>query len=81
MQYRSIRVLFGPGLPTSSSTEMHEIAILKGTNPYPCLQQRRGNLGEDSSEWKPGRWLKPLPESVSSAHVPGVFSQLLVTHF
>ena len=30
--------------------------------------------GEDALEWKPERWLKPLPESVTSAKMPGVYS-------
>jgi cytochrome P450 len=32
--------------------------------------------GSDSDEWKPDRWLKPLPDSVSAAHIPGVYSNL-----
>lgn len=33
--------------------------------------------GPDAAEWKPERWLSPLPESVSEAHVPGVYSNLM----
>ncbi|KAI0059700.1 cytochrome P450 [Artomyces pyxidatus] len=33
--------------------------------------------GADASEWKPGRWLAPLPESVVEARIPGVYSNLL----
>ncbi|KAF8807043.1 cytochrome P450 [Phlegmacium glaucopus] len=33
--------------------------------------------GSDSYEWKPERWLTPLPESVISAHLPGVYSHLM----
>jgi hypothetical protein len=32
--------------------------------------------GPDSYEWKPERWLTPLPEPVSEAHIPGVYSNL-----
>lgn len=32
--------------------------------------------GPDAFEWKPERWLAPLPESVSEAHLPGVYSNL-----
>ena len=62
-------------------TEIHEVPILKGTtiivnvtacNTDPAI------WGEDSGEWKPERWLQPLPESVSSARIPGVYSHLLV---
>ena len=30
--------------------------------------------GADVLEWKPERWLKPLPESVAEAHIPGVYA-------
>jgi cytochrome P450 len=28
--------------------------------------------GSDATEWKPQRWLEPLPQSVVEAHVPGI---------
>ena len=31
--------------------------------------------GPDANEWKPERWLK-LPDSVTEAHVPGIYSNL-----
>lgn len=34
--------------------------------------------GPDANEWKPERWLSPLPESITEAHVPGVYSNLYV---
>ncbi|KAI0763487.1 cytochrome P450 [Trametes elegans] len=33
--------------------------------------------GEDAWEWKPERWLAPLPEAVTEAHIPGVYSNLM----
>ncbi|RXW14179.1 hypothetical protein EST38_g11674, partial [Candolleomyces aberdarensis] len=33
--------------------------------------------GPDAHEWKPERWLAPLPNSVQEAHVPGVYSHLM----
>ena len=32
--------------------------------------------GDDAHEWKPERWLSPLPESVAEAKVPGIYSNL-----
>ncbi|KAI0355250.1 cytochrome P450 [Trametes cingulata] len=32
--------------------------------------------GEDALEWKPERWLSPLPTSVTEAKVPGIYSHL-----
>ncbi|KAI0318192.1 cytochrome P450 [Amylostereum chailletii] len=33
--------------------------------------------GADAREWKPERWLAPLPESVARARVPGVYANQL----
>ncbi|KAG5637254.1 hypothetical protein H0H81_005254 [Sphagnurus paluster] len=35
--------------------------------------------GPDAHEWKPERWLSPLPDTVINAHMPGVYSHLLVS--
>ena len=63
-------------------TEMHEIPVPKGTriivNVTACNNDP-AIWGEDPQEWKPDRWIQPLPESVTSARVPGVFSHLSVT--
>jgi cytochrome P450 len=32
--------------------------------------------GEDVLEWKPERWLSPLPDNLTEAHIPGVYSNL-----
>ena len=37
--------------------------------------------GEDAEEWKPERWLASLPESVSEAKVPGIYSNLYASSF
>jgi len=58
-------------------TEIHvpkgttiEIAIMKA-NRDPSV------WGSDALEWKPQRWLKPLPTSVIDAHYPAVYSNLM----
>lgn len=59
--------------------EIHEIFIPKktvvlthyqGSNSDPAL------WGEDAEEWKPERWLAPLPGAVEEARIPGVYSNL-----
>ena len=59
--------------------EMHEIIVPKDTkiivsilncNRDPAL------WGSDSYEWKPERWLSPLPDTVTRASIPGVYSNL-----
>lgn len=32
--------------------------------------------GEDAYEWKPERWMNPLPRAVEEAHIPGVYSHM-----
>ncbi|KAI0821934.1 cytochrome P450 [Trametes gibbosa] len=33
--------------------------------------------GPDANEWKPERWLSPLPSTVTEAKIPGIYSNLL----
>ena len=59
--------------------EIKEILVKKNTDLYISIYG--ANLdkkiwGEDAEEWKPERWLNPLPESVSKAHLPGVYSSM-----
>ena len=58
---------------------MTELAIPKGTmfllNLRAC-NTNKALWGDDALEWKPERWLKPLPETVSDAKIPGVYSNL-----
>ena len=34
--------------------------------------------GADARVWKPERWLSPLPDTVTDAKIPGVYSHLYV---
>jgi cytochrome P450 len=34
--------------------------------------------GPDADQWIPERWLRPLPETVHDAYLPGVYSNMLV---
>lgn len=36
--------------------------------------------GPDAEEWKPERWLAPLPQALVDAHVPGIYAHLCVNH-
>lgn len=56
-----------------------EIPVPKGTGlvvHIPAVNTNPEIWGEDAKEWKPDRWLKPLPQSVSDANIPGVYSNL-----
>lgn len=58
---------------------MNEIPVPKGTTMILSVRacnRSEAIWGEDALEWKPERWLLPLPESVTRARVPGIYSNL-----
>ena len=60
-------------------SEVKEVTVPKGTlvfNSIWAVNTSKDIWGEDAREWKPTRWLQPLPESVSKARLPGVYSQM-----
>ncbi|EMD40943.1 hypothetical protein CERSUDRAFT_103315 [Gelatoporia subvermispora B] len=61
-------------------TMMHEIPVPKGTTIQVGIMGSNWNKaiwGEDAMEWKPERWLNPLPTAVDEARIPGVYSNLM----
>ncbi|KAI1784550.1 cytochrome P450 [Ganoderma leucocontextum] len=61
-------------------TMMHKIFVPKDTSVVIGLLASNRNKaiwGEDAEEWKPERWMSPLPDSVGEAHVPGIYSNLM----
>ena len=60
---------------------MNEIPIPNNTNIIISIYAANRNpeiWGPDSYEWKPERWLNPLPKTVIDARIPGVYSHLYV---
>ena len=58
---------------------IHEILVPKDTTigvGILSANRYKAIWGEDAMEWKPERWLSPLPESVSEAKIPGIYSNL-----
>lgn len=58
---------------------MNEIAVPKGTQISVGVYSSNRNKaiwGEDAFEWKPERWINPLPSGVGDAKIPGVYSNL-----
>ncbi|KZV63343.1 cytochrome P450 [Peniophora sp. CONT] len=59
---------------------LSEVFVPKGTAIY-CniiaVNTDPAIWGPDAKEWKPERWLNPLPESVTSAHIPGIYTNTL----
>ncbi|KAJ7475709.1 cytochrome P450 [Mycena latifolia] len=56
-------------IPIPAETEMI-ISIL-------AANRNSAVWGPDCLEWKPERWLSPLPKTVGDAHVPGIYSNLM----
>ena len=60
-------------------TTMTEIPVPKGTTIFSNLRACNTNKavwGEDALEWKPERWLSPLPAELEDARIPGVYAHL-----
>ena len=49
------------------------VVNLRAINTYKAI------WGEDALEWKPERWLEPLPETPKDAKIPGIYANLWVT--
>ncbi|KAH9170706.1 cytochrome P450-like protein, partial [Lactarius sanguifluus] len=52
----------------------------KGTNVYIHIYNLNHDpsiWGPDVTEWKPERWLAPLPESVQEAHIQGIYANMM----
>ncbi|KAG5649656.1 hypothetical protein H0H81_002667 [Sphagnurus paluster] len=62
--------------------QMTSIMIPKGTKVYISILNANRDpalWGPDSHEWKPERWLSPLPQALADARVPGIYSNLYAT--
>ncbi|KAJ3853442.1 cytochrome P450 [Lentinula lateritia] len=61
-------------------TEIREVTVPRGTTIFVSIFNANRNpdlWGKDAHEWKPERWLSPLPESLVDARIPGVYSHLM----
>jgi len=74
-------------LPLSTSItgidgrEMHDIIVPKGTTVIVSIINSNRDpalWGPDSYEWKPERWLSPLPDTIREAPIPGIYSHMWV---
>ncbi|KAL0567219.1 hypothetical protein V5O48_014777 [Marasmius crinis-equi] len=57
-----------------------EIPLAANTDIYISILNANRNVdlwGPDALEWKPERWLSPLPQAVADAKIPGVYSHLM----
>ncbi|KAI0073344.1 cytochrome P450 [Panus rudis PR-1116 ss-1] len=61
-------------------SQMNEVLVPKGTAVIVGIWASNINpaiWGEDAKVFKPERWLQPLPEQVTEARVPGIYSNLM----
>ncbi|CCM06150.1 uncharacterized protein FIBRA_09623 [Fibroporia radiculosa] len=59
---------------------IHEIPITKGMKVVVGIlgcNLSKSLWGEDAREWKPERWLSPLPSAVTKNTIPGVYANLM----
>jgi len=69
-----------PILSADGKTQITEIPLKKNTNVIMSLwnaNRAKAIWGDDAEEWKPERWLKPLPDSIAEAHLPGVYASMM----
>ncbi|KIJ60898.1 hypothetical protein HYDPIDRAFT_138406 [Hydnomerulius pinastri MD-312] len=77
---KDIILPFSTTIKGVDGAELHETLIPKNTDVTISIlaaNRNREVWGEDALEWKPDRWLKPLPSSVTEAQIPGVYSHLM----
>ena len=64
-------------------TVMKKIPVPAGTPVFLGILASNLNKdiwGEDALEWKPERWLTPLPAKVHEARIPSIYSNLCAPH-
>ena len=58
-------------------TTVTEIVVPKGTFFFANVRACNTSTalwGGDALEWKPERWMQPLPESATKVRLPGIYS-------
>ncbi|KZP05461.1 cytochrome P450 [Athelia psychrophila] len=71
---------FSKPIAGNDGREMTEVLVPSGTTIEVAIiraNREPAVWGADAYEWKPERWLKPLPASVADAHYPGVYSNMM----
>ncbi|KAF8751519.1 cytochrome P450 [Rhizoctonia solani] len=61
-------------------TMISNLHIKKGTHLYLSLgsvNRDKQTWGDDADQFKPARWLTPLPGSVADSKIPGVYSNIM----
>ncbi|KAJ2926652.1 hypothetical protein H1R20_g10424, partial [Candolleomyces eurysporus] len=67
-------------ITTTDGKMLDEVFVPKDTQLFISLLHCNTDpdlWGPDAAEWKPERWLSPLPDTVMEAKIPGVYSNLM----
>ncbi|TEB26346.1 cytochrome P450 [Coprinellus micaceus] len=67
-------------ITTTDGRKLQNLVVPKHTVVLIQITQQNKDpdvWGPDATEWKPERWLSPLPLSVADARVPGIYSNIL----
>ena len=71
--------LVWPVVSTDGKKQIKDVPVEKGDTVFLSIyaaNRLKTIWGEDADEWKPERWLKPLPELSSEERLPGVYSSM-----
>lgn len=63
--------------------QIHEISVPAGTTVFASLLVPNTSVqiwGEDALEFRPERWLSPLPHTVVNSSLPGIYSHMYVLY-
>ncbi|KAL5524290.1 hypothetical protein ACEPAF_9430 [Sanghuangporus sanghuang] len=72
--------LLWPIKSADEKTEIKQIPIKSNTNVIISVIGANTNKrvwGDDAEEWKPERWMQPLPESATKVRLPGIYSSTM----
>ncbi|KAI0367225.1 cytochrome P450 [Pilatotrama ljubarskyi] len=78
--YRDTTLPFSQPIRGTDGSSIESVFIPKGTIAVMSLSAYNRNKalwGEDADEWKPERWLVPLPRAVEETPNPGVYAHLM----
>ena len=68
-------------ITAADGTQLTELAVPRGTEVIASLRalnRAPAYWGADALEWRPARFLAPLPAALADARVPGIYSNMRV---
>ncbi|KAI0349754.1 cytochrome P450 [Trametes cingulata] len=78
--YRDTTIPFSEPVTGTDGSRIESVFMPKGSTvvlPLSAYNRNKALWGDDADEWRPERWLEPLPRSVEEAPNSGVYAHLL----